>query len=501
MFNLPGEQNLKNLNYYKIIFHKQDTLPVGHFSRNLLNKIKDPSYFVPTSKEKCSEYFNPISESNIFKIQKLYSKFQRNKSANRYHKKNYSAKFKNQILSRPLSQYSTLIDLPGYTNHISLKNNIEKNMRPFSHMRSESTLLLEKIHSYNISKIGNKKLEKNVDIIYNTDKKNNTNKENNLYIKKNLTKKNNIAQRSSSAQIIAQRNKEIKDPNIKSLIKHEMKMKLNKKLLKGRLKTALARHLVINKETFQDLNKLYKNEEDKKDDNKNDNNNDKNNNPKKSKDFHYVSHYSGCFSKIRPPFRYEDYYFSPMELLKKYFTKEEIIMLKSSPGYFGLNKYPFKNSDFEFCKNLLSKLDYEDNTETTIDTHQMIQNQKKKKIKFNIDKENEKLKNVFKEKKIIRKKREPIKGKDFVSHYERDIEPDEGTVAYFERKYLKYLNNKEKKMEKKINNLKFKKGRFEYLKNLRTKKLQEEKNIQRITTPYINIIKKNYLRSNSNINI
>lgn len=53
-------------------------------------------------------------------------------------------------------------------------------------------------------------------------------------------------------------------------------------------------------------------------------------------------------------------------------------------------------------------------------------------------------------------------------------------------------------MEKKINNLKFKKNRFEYLKNLRTKKLQEEKNIQRICNPIINVIKKNYMRANSN---
>ena len=496
MNNLQGGQKYKNYNYYKIIFHKQDTLPVGHFSRNLLHKIKDPSYYVPLEKEKYSEYFNPISEINVCKIQKIYSKFQRNKSANRYHNKNYSLKFKKEILSRPLSQYSTLIDSPIYKSHNKLKNSVMKNIRPFSKAKSESTLLLEKLHNHNISEIENKKIQKNTDIISKTDKKNNTNKENYLDIKKNLDKINK-AQRSTSAKIIIQRKNEIKEPNIRNILKNEMKIKLNKKLLKGRLRTALSKHLVINKEMLTDLNKLYKNEEEKKDDNVNDNKNNK----KKSKDFQYISHYSGCFSKIRPPFRYEDYYFSPLELLKKYFTKEEMIMLKSSPRYFGLNKFPFKNSDFKFNKNLLSKLNYEDNIETTIDTHQMIQNQIKKKIKFNIEEEKEKIKNVFKEKKIIKKKREPIKGKDFISHYERDIEPDEGTVAFFERKYLKYLNNKEKKMEKKINNLKFKKGRFEYLKNLRTKKLQEEKNIQRITTPYINIIKKNYLRSNSNINI
>lgn len=75
--------------------------------------------------------------------------------------------------------------------------------------------------------------------------------------------------------------------------------------------------------------------------------------------------------------------------------------------------------------------------------------QENKKMKFNIEKENEKLKNIFKEIKKNKRKREPIKGKDFVSHYERDIEPDEGTVAYFDRKYNKYLYNKEKKNGKK----------------------------------------------------
>ena len=188
-----------------------------------------------------------------------------------------------------------------------------------------------------------------------------------------------------------------------------------------------------------------------------------------------------------------------MELLEKYFTKDEIILLKSSPGYFGLNKFPFKNSDFEITSTLLSKLDSEENQDTTFETNKMIKNRKKQKIKFNYDKEKEKIKKLFQEKKIKKNKREPIKGKDFISHYERDIEPDEGTVEYYERKYIKYLYNKEKKMEKKINNLKFKKSRFEYLKNLRTKKLQEEKNVQRITSPIINIIKKNYLRLNSSL--
>jgi hypothetical protein len=188
-----------------------------------------------------------------------------------------------------------------------------------------------------------------------------------------------------------------------------------------------------------------------------------------------------------------------MELLQKFFTREEIIILKSSPTYFGLNKFPFK-TDVKFNPTLLSKFDVEDN-KYNFNESLPVNKQKNKRIIFDLKKEMQKIKKVFKEKKIKKRKREPIKGKDFVSHYERDIDPDEGTVAYFDRKYLKYLMNKEKKMEKKINNLKYKKSRFEYLKNLRTQKLQEEKNIQRITSPVINIIKRNYLRSNSNLNI
>ena len=251
---------------------------------------------------------------------------------------------------------------------------------------------------------------------------------------------------------------------------------------------------MINKETFKNYNILYIDKEEEK----KDNDNEVALNKKKSKHFHFTNSNSECFSKIRPTFRFEDYYYSPMELLKKYFTEEEINLLKSSPNYFGLNKNPFKNSDFQVDWTLLSKFISEENKDDMNYQYTVRMEQENKKMKFNIEKENEKLKNIFKEIKKNKRKREPIKGKDFVSHYERDIEPDEGTVAYFDRKYNKYLYNKEKKMEKKINNLKFKKNRFEYLKNLRTKKLQEEKNIQRICNPIINVIKKNYMRANSN---
>ena len=483
MQEIQSEHKIPKLNYYKILFNKHETLPVGHFSRNLITKIKDPSTNRLTLKEKNMEHFNPISEHNIFKIQKLYTKFQRIKSAKKFSNNPSSRKIMNKLFSRPLSQYSTLIDLSKNTySNINMKKNY--NFRPLSQLGEETTVFMKKILSHNISKI--KENKKN---IINLKKDKNNNK---LYIKKNITKKLR-EQRSSSAQIFSLKKTLIKEPNIKNLLKHEEEMKQKKKLLKGKLLTALSKHLVINNETIKLYNIIYKNEE------KN-NDNDDSMRKKNINYFQLTNRYSDYFSKIRPAFRYEDYYFSPMELLKKYFTKDEIIILKSSPGYFGLNKFPFKNSDFAFSPTLLSKFNLEDNKESDSDTHNLVKYNKNEKIKIDWEKEMEKIKNVFKEKKIIKRKKEPIKGKDFVSHYERDIEPDEGTVAYFDRKYLKYLLNKEKKMEKKISYIKFKKSRFEYLKNLRTQKLQEEKNIQRITSPIINVIKKNYLRSNSNLN-
>ena len=484
MQTFQSEEKIPHLNFYKILFNKHDTLPVGHFSRNLATKIKDTTNNLLTLKEKNMEHFNPISENNIFKIQRLYSKFKRNKSANKFYNST-SRKIMNKLLSRPMSQYSTIIDLSKNAYNMKLKKNSP--FRAYSNNKEETTRMIDQFWSNNISKIERNKIK-------NLKRNKIKNDIKNFYIKKDINKKNK-EQRSSSAQFFYQKKELIKQQNIKSLITHEEEMKQKKKLLKGRLLTALSRHLVINNQTFKLYEVIYKNEENK---GQNEDQNIKNKVPI-NKYFHFTNPNSYCFSKIRPPFRYEDYYYSPMELIKKYFTKEEIIVLKSSPGYFGLNKFPFKNSDFEFNPTLLSKFSVEDDKETIDDDH--IKKYQKQKSKFDLDKEMKKIKNIFKEKKIIKKKREPIKGKDFVSHYERDIDPDEGTVAYFDRKYLKYLMNKEKKMEKKINNLKYKKSRFEYLKNLRTQKLQEEKNIQRITSPVINIIKRNYLRSNSNLNI
>ena len=491
MENLPSEDKIQKINFYKILFNKHDTIPVGRFSRNLNTKIKNKQNEISTYKEKNMEYFNPISEDNMYKILKLYSHFHRNKSANKFLDKN---KFKqmDKILSRPLSQYSTIIDLSKNIYNENSQKNFP--FRPISQDERNSNLIFDKFLN-NISPTPKEKQKIQNMKQFNKKREDNISK---FYIKKNILKKKQLLQRNVSAKYFYPKKDLTIQPNVKTLLQQEKELKRKKKMLKGRLLSAISKHIIINNETFKHYDLIYKNEKEEK---KNENDISENISKKNiyDKNFHYSNHNSYCFSNIRPPFRYEDTYFSPMELLQKFFTREEIIILKSSPAYFGLNKFPFK-TDVKFNPTLLSKFDVEDN-KYNFNESLPVNKPKKKRIIFDLKKEMQKIKKVFKEKKIKKRKREPIKGKDFVSHYERDIEPDEGTVAYFDRKYLKYLSNKEKKMEKKINNLKFKKNRFEYLKNLRTQKIQEEKNIQRIATPYINIIKRNYLRSNNNINI
>ena len=198
------------------------------------------------------------------------------------------------------------------------------------------------------------------------------------------------------------------------------------------------------------------------------------------------------FSKIKPMYRYQDIYYSPLEFMNKNFTQSEILLFKTSPQYFGLNKFPFVNSNFEFSPTLLSKLNFEDNTTTKNYDKKSIN--KKLDIEKQLEKRMQKLKEMFREKVKKLSKRKPIKGIDFISHYEREYEEDEGTVQYFERKYLKYLKNKNKRMEEKIDYVKYKKEQFEKMLKERKEKLEEAKNVQKITSPIINNIKKIYLK-------
>ena len=480
--NKEENEQKSQINYYKILFPKNSRYPIGYYSRNLITKITDKEGQISNCKEKNEDFFHPISENHTQIIQKLYTKFKTIKSATRYNRSTH--KKIEKFFSRPMST-----TVYGLSKNNSSPYLYSPKTRPMSQFKN-STIIIDNFSSNNYSKVTKytKYTNNKINVI-----KQRPNLLNNINKSKKLI-------RSSSAALLQQKNDLLDKSNnstMKKLLKQEEEMKKKKKILKARLITALYRHLVINKDTYHYYNYLFKDELDPEE-KKLKELIEKKISPKKI--FNFIKHHPEIFSKSKPSFRYEDYFFSPLELLTKYFTKEDLILLISSPEYFGLDRLPFKNSDFEFNPTLLSKLEYE---ESSGNYNKLINKENRiilnKNNNFDLQKEMNKIKNVFKERKINRIKRKPIKGKDFVSHYERDIEPDEGTVQFFERKYIKYLSNKEKRMEKKINNMKFKKSQFEFLKNERTQKLEEEKNVQRITAPIINIIKKNYLRAN-NIN-
>ena len=472
-------------NIYKIIFCKNDKFPIGFHSRNLISKIKDKEKRQNKNQDDKNEnVFNPISDDHSLKIQKLYTKFQTIKSATKY---NRSFIKKKNLFLRPFSQNTTYIGLNKINSCPFFK--ITPKTRPISQLKKDTTTFMD-VYSYNYSKIS--KMSKYSKPI---------NKNNIIYKNPRLLKKKTNKKRNVSALLINRKNELFNNSTnsqMKELLRQEDLMKKKKKELKARLLTALSKDLVINKNTLNYYNEAYKSEEVSN----NKNNDDMaiiNKRINKKKVFNYIKHTPYLFSKIRPPLRYEDYYYSPLEFLSKYFTKEELVLLKSSPEYFNLNKCPFKNSDFEFNPTLLSRLVNEENigVDNNINVCKNKRIIESRMIKDEYKKEMNKIKKIFTKRKINKKKREPIKGKDFVSHYERDIEPDEGTVQFFERKYIKYLSNKQKRMEKKIYNIKYKKEQFEFLKNEHTQKIEEEKNVQRITGPIINVIKKNYLRINN----
>ena len=476
-------QQITPINLYKILFQKQKKYSIGHHIRNLKNKIGE----ILSYKQKDIDIFNPISNNNKLKIEKIYKKIKSLKSANKYNNYSYNNlspktfisnnKKYEKIFSRPFSQYTTNIGLSKNNSCPFLKNTPKG--RPFSQINKNSELISDNIFSNNISKI-----------IKNEDKL----KYNLMKYQPLLINKKNKKKRSFSALLFKNNTQNLlNNSKMKKLLKQEKQVKKKKKELKGRLLTALSKHIVANKDTYSEYNYLFKDEEYSEDSKLNEEEIHKKS--KQKKIFYYINQHPEIFSKTRPPFRYEDYYCSPLEFLIKYFSKDELDILKSSPEYFGLDKLPFKNSDFEYHPSLLSKLKGEEKNSDKSIKFDKIVNYKTKKI--DLKHEYNKLKKIFKERKKNKIKRELIKGRDFVSHYERDIEPDEGTVQYFERKYIKYLNNKEKRMEKKINSIQFKKRRFEYLKNERTKKLEIEKNVQKITNPVINIIRQNYAHSNS----
>ena len=143
------EEPKTQINFYKILFNKHDKYPIGHYSRNLVSKIKDKEEQLTNYRGKNNDFFNPISDDHIKKIQKIYTKFQTIKSATKYNSSLY--KKKEKIFSRPISQNTTIIGLSKNNSSPFLINSPKT--RPMSQFNQNSAILNDNFFSNNYSKI------------------------------------------------------------------------------------------------------------------------------------------------------------------------------------------------------------------------------------------------------------------------------------------------------------------------------------------------------------
>lgn len=302
------------------------------FERSYLSKMKmNNSFFNKTSKRE-SSIFEKSKNFNL-KINPLFKPIS---LKNKIRKKFLGTKLNSKRNDNSLSKVSLL--------HISNdeKNVVKKGNKKLDIIKLKSLLKKRKIHKI-----------KGANLTY-------RNKLNNLN-KFQILKKNN------SCETLL--NKNLK---INSKQKAELFSKFQKYELKKRLNRDIKKHIIINQKTLQKYDFLFKMGLKRKnnsyiEENKNDPDEAINNNNlykanytlNDSKSFK-INNYYNCFSVFRSTFRYEDYYFTPLEFLKKYFKNNEIILMKSFPAYFGLNKSPFKESNLIFKPSLLQKIEYED---------------------------------------------------------------------------------------------------------------------------------------------
>ena len=184
--------------------------------------------------------------------------------------------------------------------------------------------------------------------------------------------------------------------------------------------------------------------------------------------------------------------------------------MKSFPKYFGLNKAPFKFSEQIYNPTLLDKIQTEDgemNIESyknkidkKIEESKLKQKENNIKQNYSIDEKNNienKRKIYIKLLKINKKsffekntsKPKKIKLKPFEFHYERDIDPEEGTIPFFEKRFNRYLDKKMEELRNKLKNNKENITKFEFGKKRIIKKIKKEEYVNKL----LNIVKQNYL--------
>lgn len=150
------------------------------------------------------------------------------------------------------------------------------------------------------------------------------------------------------------------------LIEKEKETIAQKKKIKGKLIKMLKSKIVLNKKMYGDCDEFFHPEEEmarrKKKGEKllqrhkkyTINQNFRQINLKITPDF---------FSNVKVSFRYEDLYESPEEIILNNFTKDEITLIKQSPKYFALDKPPFKGAKLNIISTLKDMINEEERIE------------------------------------------------------------------------------------------------------------------------------------------
>ena len=126
------------------------------------------------------------------------------------------------------------------------------------------------------------------------------------------------------------------------------KLILSKEKIRAKLLKLLSNSIILNEEEIQQYKEQFRSKKQIK-------------KRKKIivKDMHF-SLQSNTFSNPNFIYRYEDIYETPMEFIKKNFSKEEIQIMIHDPIYFHLDKPPLNNANLKLHISLSSKIDFED---------------------------------------------------------------------------------------------------------------------------------------------
>ena len=453
------------------------------------------------------ENINKKTEKNFFKksyltkTKRAYSSYKHNKGIEHSLLYENNNSFFNPLTKRNILGIKTLLS----------KFIINKNKSSFLH--SSNLSCINKDNKKICFNLNDKKIDKN--LFYKYISLLNNSKDSSNYLKnenkKNSFNKYKLLKNNNSYKELINRS------NINKKTNEELLLENKKNELKKRLNKDIQKNIIIDKKTLQEYNILFKiglrkklisyikGVENDVDESINNNNSYKKNySPKNIKLFKINNNYYNCFFVYKTTFRYEDYHYSPLEFLQKFYNKDEIMLMKSYPAFFRLNKSPFKEADLIFKPTLLQVLEYEDKMKNQQLNKTVYANKKlnKNNVKTLI-KEKSKDKKINKGKLIkmnTMKNKEKKKIKYNPKNNEREIDPNEGTIEYFDQKFEKYMNNKKDRLMHNIESYKYKKNKFEFLKNEHTQKMEAELEMQRKTRPILESIRKNYIASNYLIN-